>query len=67
MSDTELLILTAIQIARIIWALVSASHIDKGTARLRKANEVAKAAFEREFADCGESSNNLRQVRDLPR
>lgn len=51
MSETELLILNAIQIAGIIWALVSASHIEKGTARLRRANEVAKAAFEREFAD----------------
>lgn len=60
MSETELLILNAIQIAGIIWAVVSASHIKEGTARLRKANEVAKAAFEREFADCIDSSNTAR-------
>uniref|UniRef100_UPI0035B3D3AD hypothetical protein n=1 Tax=Hylemonella sp. TaxID=2066020 RepID=UPI0035B3D3AD len=67
MSEAELLIFNALQIAGIIWALVSASHIKEGTARLRKANEVAKAAFEREFADCIDPSNKPRQVRDLPR
>ncbi len=67
MSETELLIVNAIQIAGIIWALVSASHIKKGTARLRRANEAAKAAFEQEFADCLGSSNNARQVQDLAR
>lgn len=51
MSETELLILNIIQIAGIIWAFVCASHLKKGNARLRRANEVAKAEFEREFSD----------------
>lgn len=67
MSETELLIVNAIQISGSIWALVSASHIKKGTARLRRATEAAKAEFEREFADCLDSSNNARQVQDLAR
>lgn len=67
MSETELLIVNAIQIAGIIWALVSASHIKKGTARLRRVNEAAKAELERKFADCLDSSNNARQVPDLAR
>lgn len=51
MSETELLILNVVQITGIIWALVSARHIKKDNARLRRENEVAKAEFEREFPD----------------
>lgn len=51
MSESELLVVNAVLVVGIIWALWSVRHVKKATARQRQMNEAAGETFDREFTE----------------